>query len=50
MRKVNVIKKLVNYGIILIGFNLFVGCDYSPYEPIEIDVVDSHEELSPVIF
>jgi len=26
MRKVNVIKKLVNYGIILLGFNLFIGC------------------------
>ncbi len=27
MRKVNVIKKLVNYGLItLVGFNLFTGC------------------------
>ena len=45
------IKKLGKYGIILIGFNLFIGCEYSPYEPTEIDIVpDSHEELSPVIF
>ena len=26
------IKRLANYGIILVGFNLFVGCS-SPYEP-----------------
>ena len=35
MRKVtNVIKKLVNYGIILLGFSLFIGCEI-PYYPVD---------------
>ena len=42
MRKVNVIKKLVNYGlIILIGFNLFTGC---------VKLVPNYEESYDVDF
>ena len=39
-----------NYGlIILIGFNLFIGCEYNPYAPVLV-VEDNYDELSPVIF
>ena len=39
MKKLNVIKKLVNYGIILIGFNLFTGCvKLEPYQEDYYDV------------
>ena len=32
MRKLNVIKKLVKYGLItLVGFSLFIGCQIEPY-------------------
>ena len=42
MKKVNVIKKLVNYGlIILIGFNLFTGC---------VKLVPNYEESYDVDF
>ena len=38
------IKKMGNYGlIILIGFNLFIGCG-EPYYPEE-EVVESYEEI-----
>ena len=34
MKKVNVIKKLVNYGLIsLLGFNLFIGCTIHELAP-----------------
>ena len=37
------------YGIILIGFSLFIGCEYNPYAPVLV-VEDNYDELSPVIF
>ena len=43
------IKKLGKYGIILIGFSLFIGCEYNPYAPVLV-VEDNYDELSPVIF
>ena len=44
------IKKMGKYGLItLIGFNLFIGCDYSPYAPVLV-VEDNYDELSPVVF
>ena len=37
MRKVNVIKKLVKYGLItLVGFSLFVGCEDREYYEEEL--------------
>ena len=45
------IKKLVIYGLTtLIGFNLFVACDYStPYYPVITNDGES-DELSPIVF
>ena len=42
------IKKLANYGIILIGFNLFVGCD-NPTAPVLI-LENEDEDLSSIVF
>ena len=42
------IKRLVNYGIILIGFSLFVGCD-NPTAPVLI-LETEDEDLSSLVF